>query len=220
MESKSTSKTRGRKPYKSGQINEETKGLLIKTARDLFAKCGYDGTSVADIANEAGVNKALVFYYFKNKEGVLQEVLNVAAKDAVDRREIFLRSKEPFSRESMNMYYKESLRHMESKKEVIKILLTEALKNNNSSEYLFDFLENALGEVSERLRQIGFQVIDEQKLQTSEFFFDAMALFVFVALEEKWSSYKGFEREKVKKDFLDVFNESYLDYIFKKYSKN
>lgn len=46
----------------------------MKSAENLFAKRGYDGVSVRDIANAAGVNSALVGYYFGGKEGLLAEV--------------------------------------------------------------------------------------------------------------------------------------------------
>ena len=37
---------------------------IIETAERLFAECGYDATSTARIAHEAGVPSGLVFYHF------------------------------------------------------------------------------------------------------------------------------------------------------------
>ena len=47
---------------------------LIQAAEALFAERGFDGTSVRDITTAAGVNSALVRYYFGSKEGLLSEV--------------------------------------------------------------------------------------------------------------------------------------------------
>jgi AcrR family transcriptional regulator len=47
---------------------------LIASAERLFADRGFDGVSVRDIANAAGVNSALVGYYFRGKAGLLSEV--------------------------------------------------------------------------------------------------------------------------------------------------
>ncbi len=47
---------------------------LIRAAEGLFAERGFDGVSVRDITNAAGVNSALVGYYFGSKEGLLSEV--------------------------------------------------------------------------------------------------------------------------------------------------
>lgn len=45
---------------------------IINTAEKLFANKGFDGTSVRDIAEEAGVNIAMISYYFGSKEKLMQ----------------------------------------------------------------------------------------------------------------------------------------------------
>jgi AcrR family transcriptional regulator len=47
---------------------------LLASAERLFAERGYSGVSVRDIAKAAGVNSALVGYYFTNKLGLLSQV--------------------------------------------------------------------------------------------------------------------------------------------------
>lgn len=47
---------------------------IINTAEKLFAVNGFDGTSVRDIANEAGVNVAMISYYFGSKEKLMEAV--------------------------------------------------------------------------------------------------------------------------------------------------
>lgn len=46
----------------------------MQSAERLFGERGFNGVSVRDIANDAGVNSALVGYYFGGKEGLLEEV--------------------------------------------------------------------------------------------------------------------------------------------------
>ena len=46
---------------------EQTKQKILNVAGELFAENGFDGTSVDSIANAAGVNKALIYYHFKDK---------------------------------------------------------------------------------------------------------------------------------------------------------
>jgi len=41
---------------------------ILSVARDLFARQGYFATSIQDIAREARLNKAMIYYYFENKE--------------------------------------------------------------------------------------------------------------------------------------------------------
>ncbi len=51
---------------------------LLDAAEELFAEQGYAATSVRQLAEAAGVNPALVHYYFKNKQGLLRAVLDRA----------------------------------------------------------------------------------------------------------------------------------------------
>lgn len=48
---------------------------IITAAIALFAEKGFRNTSTAEIASQAGVAQGTLFYHFKNKEGILTEVL-------------------------------------------------------------------------------------------------------------------------------------------------
>ncbi len=49
---------------------------ILEVAERLFAGRGYEGTSVRDIAQEAGVNVAMISYYFGSKEKLLHAVFS------------------------------------------------------------------------------------------------------------------------------------------------
>jgi AcrR family transcriptional regulator len=53
---------------------DSSRKRLFASAERLFAERGFNGVSVRDIANDAGVNSALVGYYFGGKKGLLSEV--------------------------------------------------------------------------------------------------------------------------------------------------
>ncbi len=52
-----------------------TKEKILDTATMLFADKGFDGTNVQEIADAAGVNKAMLYYYFKSKDDLLMAVI-------------------------------------------------------------------------------------------------------------------------------------------------
>jgi len=52
-----------------------TRRLLLSAARRGFARNGYAATTVRDIADEAGVNVALINRYFTSKEGLFEACL-------------------------------------------------------------------------------------------------------------------------------------------------
>jgi len=53
-----------------------TKARIIQESRMLFSKKGFDATTIDDIARASDVNKALIYYYFKNKSGLYNEVMS------------------------------------------------------------------------------------------------------------------------------------------------
>jgi len=48
---------------------------IIESAQKLFAENGFDGTSVRDIAQEAGINVAMISYYFGSKEKLMEAII-------------------------------------------------------------------------------------------------------------------------------------------------
>jgi TetR/AcrR family transcriptional regulator len=52
---------------------------IVTAAREEFAKRGFAGARVDQIARRAGVNKQLLFYYYHSKRGLFQAVLGQAA---------------------------------------------------------------------------------------------------------------------------------------------
>lgn len=52
------------------------KEAIIEAAVELFAERGFHAASTAEVAALAGVSEGIIFYYFKNKEGILVELLD------------------------------------------------------------------------------------------------------------------------------------------------
>jgi AcrR family transcriptional regulator len=52
-----------------------TRQKIVAAAVSLFDSQGFDGTTVRQIACKAGVNVALISYYFKNKKGLLEYMM-------------------------------------------------------------------------------------------------------------------------------------------------
>ncbi len=59
---------------------QKTKDKLLKTAERVFVEKGYDGARVDEIANEARVNKRMIYVFFGSKELLYVEVLRHSFK--------------------------------------------------------------------------------------------------------------------------------------------
>jgi AcrR family transcriptional regulator len=52
----------------------ETEVLILDAAKKVFLDYGFDGTTMQQIANVAGINKALLHYYFRSKDRLFEAV--------------------------------------------------------------------------------------------------------------------------------------------------
>ncbi|MBP2328333.1 AcrR family transcriptional regulator [Kibdelosporangium banguiense] len=58
----------------------ESKQRILDTARALFGEHGYSGTTVRAVATQAGVDPAMVFYFFGTKQGLFAAALQMPAR--------------------------------------------------------------------------------------------------------------------------------------------
>ncbi|GAX61536.1 transcriptional regulator, TetR family [Candidatus Scalindua japonica] len=65
---------------KSQETQKNSKEIILRSAKVLFAKQGFALTTVREIAGKAGINIAMVYYYFNTKEELHQNVIDDAFK--------------------------------------------------------------------------------------------------------------------------------------------
>lgn len=61
--------------------DQSTEQRILVAAKKIFVKHGMTGARMQDIANEAGINKAMLHYYFRSKEKLFEVIL----KEAIGR---------------------------------------------------------------------------------------------------------------------------------------
>jgi len=62
---------------------KNTEEQIIEAARKIFVKRGLDGARMQDIADEAGINKAMLHYYYRSKDKLFEIVFNEAFSKVV-----------------------------------------------------------------------------------------------------------------------------------------
>src|SRR5215210_4252022 len=60
---------------------DRSQSTILAAARDEFAEYGLGGARMDRIAERAGLNKRLIYYYFEDKEKLFQAVLEQAYRD-------------------------------------------------------------------------------------------------------------------------------------------
>jgi AcrR family transcriptional regulator len=62
------------------KIEKSTEEKILVAAKKVFISKGMSGARMQDIADEAGINKALLHYYFRNKEKLFEVIFLEAAQ--------------------------------------------------------------------------------------------------------------------------------------------
>ena len=60
---------------------------IVAEAVRVFAECGYEGTSIATVADNAGLSKQNLMYYFPTKQALYQRVLDDVLDEWLERME-------------------------------------------------------------------------------------------------------------------------------------
>ena len=110
----------------------EKQMAIINTAERLFAITGFDGTSVRDIAKEAGVNLAMISYYFGSKEKLMEAVFEQRTNLIRIKVENLLQNTEMTNLEKVNILIDDYVEKFISQQEFHKIMMREQLIEKNT----------------------------------------------------------------------------------------
>jgi len=115
-----------------------TRDKILESARLLFMKHGLEGVKMQMVADEAGVNKGLLHYYYKSKAKIFTEVFNRVTN------ELFTDVASLFSNESL------------SSDEKISRIVDTYFKILNKNRYLPVFFIAEMNRDPEILIRLGF----------------------------------------------------------------
>lgn len=104
---------------------------IIETAETLFAERGFDGTSVRDIADVAGINVAMISYYFGSKEKLMEALFELRVGGVKSRVESLLKDESLSPLEKVNMLIDEHIDRVMQKQCFHKVMLGVQVTNKN-----------------------------------------------------------------------------------------
>jgi AcrR family transcriptional regulator len=106
---------------------------LLDTAESLFSQKGFDGTSVRDIAEAAGINTAMISYYFGSKEKLMEEIFERKSLNIKEKVANLLKDDSLDPLEKMYSLVDMYIEGILSRKTFHRILLCEQIINQNPS---------------------------------------------------------------------------------------
>lgn len=125
----------GRRPKSQG-LDLDSRGAILKAARTVFARNGFEGASMREVADIARVNNAMIYYHFRDKGELYRAVLadSFSALDRIWDHEIF-RGDAPV-REKINKYIEEFIHFQHANDELRRICSMEMVSCGENCRWL------------------------------------------------------------------------------------
>lgn len=136
-------------------VNYNEKQLqILKTAEHLFASKGFDGTSVRDIADEAGVNIAMISYYFRSKEKLMETLFEQRMGNVEMRVESLMKDDSLSPLDKVSILIDDHIERVMQRQKFYKILYCEQVLNKNPIiiNVMNDFKKRHVAIISELIK--------------------------------------------------------------------
>lgn len=140
------------------EIREKTKQNIIDAALKLFAQRGYYGTSIADIAKEAGISKGLAYNYFKSKNDLAEAIFSQLYLFFDQYDKLFAEVTDPYK--LIELMIKGTFKHLRENEEFWKLYTSFALQweVSDKMKILFEEIEKKyLKKMENVFRKIGLK---------------------------------------------------------------
>jgi len=194
----------------------DNKARILEAAAAEFAERGFDGARVDSIALRAGVNKALIYYYYSNKEELL-DLLFLETRDAVLGliESIHFRERDLSSPEALTAMLTAFLELMEERQNVVRVILMELSKRTPINTRIFELVEevmNAMFAMTAGVLEI--TATNRASHMVTEFFTGIMPLLNYVAYHEIWMERYHAEESVLRAQFIESFLGTHFAYTF------
>jgi len=192
-----------------------SKDKILTVTEQLFSEKGYDGTRVDEIADKAGVNKALIYYYYQSKQGLLKELVKNHVAETIEFKETLLEQIDNYSEKEVKEISRRMFDFLQQKSQILSILTIETIKSSSQDKDIFELFHPVYEKTIEDLVKKGYPVDNRTKYILNLFFFGTIPVSIFIALKDKWSEFYQVDQS----DMTDLFQEQMEDFYVKIYSE-
>lgn len=133
---------------------KSTEDKIVNAAKKVFIAKGMDGARMHEIADQAGINKALLHYYFRTKNKLFEKVFTIVFKDVFAVFEQAISSEMSFE-EFLESFIRQYIKLLKAKPYIPQFVIHELnrkperiVEQMNSSKFnkelLFDLINKAI----------------------------------------------------------------------------
>ena len=166
---------------------DERKQAIVEAAAALFARRGFKGASVADLAERCKTSKSLIYHYYQSKEDILFEVMISHVRALVEAAHVAVAGEAAASEKLrrlahafMQLYVGAADRH--------KVLLNEL--DNLDDARRAEIVKTQRGLI-ETVRKLLVEIAPKLKRRSGESFSAAMLFFGMINWTHTWFDPKG-----------------------------
>ncbi len=196
---------------KKAEKSARNKNLILRETEKLFAEKGYDGTRVDEIAARSGLNKALIYYYFNNKQGLLEALVQQHVAETIEFKETLLEEVSEYNESEIKQVAKKLYTFLEEKRHILSILTIETVKLGSHDKNIFELFHSIYEKTLQDLDIKQEELNDSSRSVLHLFFFGAIPVTIFLALRDKWSEYYQVDPTICTTIFQQKFEEIYVE---------
>ena len=197
---------------------ENNKEKILLAAEKLFSEKGYDAARIDEIASVAGVNEALIYYYFHGKHALLEELFDRFFRESAAMLVNYVQhgglDSSPSS--EADRIFEGYFSYFEAKRDLLRIMLMESLKAGEKSPPVFKLVDFE-GLVDEKtagdIRDSGMYSPDTMNLTlVAEFYTGVIPMLCYVLFQEHWCRYFDITPEQLRSYFnraMELTHEAY-----------
>lgn len=120
------------------ELSSETEQKIIRAATEVFLEKGKDGARMQEIADQAGINKALLHYYFRSKDKLFENVFKQEFKSIIKGIVLLTTSGHDF-KDFLRQFISNYLQMIIPRRNLMRFILWEIAKiQPNLSQYILE----------------------------------------------------------------------------------
>lgn len=180
----------------------KTKRAIFDAAIKIFSVSGYEGATMDDMAQEAGVAKGTLYYHFKSKEEIFKyiitegvEVIKEQIAEASQKEEDALSKLKALCRLQLNLVYE--------KRDFFKVIMSQLWGQEVRQLELREVIDNYINSIEKYIKE----AMDEGIIKKGEPYFMA---YIFFGLLCSAAVYELINKDKSN---IDEVSENLMMYI-------
>lgn len=184
----------------------DTKNRILEAAEILFSEKGFSGTGIDEIAKRAEITKSVIYYHFKNKEDILQQMFrrftDLAFAQKAQMGGQFFNGQADIRDMAQKVL---DLLDMKTVQRLSKILLMEAIKGNDRG-LLYELWERNIDLLYDNFSHLLNPEMrsNRNQMQFETFFFGMLPMLAFNVFRLQWEQRYELSQTELKEMFIET----------------